>query len=43
MIKSDGVMVVDMVIFTKTELLVLLLIANLAGLVLALNLIYLYQ
>jgi len=36
-------MVVDMVIFTKTELLVLLLVANLAGLVLALNLIYLYR
>ena len=39
---DQTVMVVDMVIFTKTELLVLLLIANLAGLSLALNLIAIY-
>jgi len=39
---DQTVMVVDRVIFTKTELLVLLLIANLAGLSLALNLIAIY-
>ena len=43
MMDPDTIMEVDMIIFSPTELFVLLFLCNLAGLALALSLIALYQ